>query len=181
MKDDVSRNGYTAKYIERLDKERESVKDANFIEVLDGIKKEYKVIDRGAVAPEIVFTDLEDQTVKLSDFKGKVIVVDLWATWCGPCMTEKPYFEKIEEKYSSSSDIVFLTVSIDKMKIWKSYFKKKTPQGHQLQVYRADLSEYKIAGIPRFFVIDRDFKIVSAFAPLPSSGDLEEMIKEALN
>jgi len=65
-------------------------------------------------------------------------------------------------------------------KVWKNYFEKNEIAGNQLQINRSQLANYKVAGIPRFFVIDMNFKIVDVFAPLPSSGDLENLINATI-
>lgn len=169
-------NSFAKSYYEH----QKNIKKKEYITALESIKNKYEKIIKGAEVTDLTFTNLNDDEVKLSDYKGKVIVIDLWATWCGPCMTEKPFFEKIEEKYKDKN-VVFLTVSIDKRKIWKSYFKNETPHGNQLHIYRKNLAAYQITGIPRFFVFDTKFKIVDVFAPSPSSGDLEKMIDNQLD
>ena len=173
-------NGYTQEFIADYNEKRKTITNEKYLKALDKKESKYNRIAKGVDAPDVTFTDLSDNKVKLSAYKGKVIVMDLWATWCGPCMDEKPYFEALEEKYKNNSDIVFLPISIDKKSIWKSYFEKHEPKGEHLQIPRTELSEYQVVSIPRFFVIDKDFKIVDVFAPRPSSGKLETMIQEIL-
>ncbi|WP_298287330.1 two-component regulator propeller domain-containing protein [uncultured Lutibacter sp.] len=80
-----------------------------------------------------------------------------------------------------ADNVEFISLSIDTEKAWKKYFEKNEVKGKQLQIYRNELSDYMVVSIPRFFVIDKDQKIVDVFAPWPSSGKLEEMINNILN
>lgn len=79
----------------------------------------------------------------MSTFHGKVVVIDLWATWCGPCMVEKPYYEALVEKYKDNDNIVLLAVSIDTHKVWTNYFTKEKEKGIQLHINRSDLALIK--------------------------------------
>jgi len=171
-------NGYSNEAGKLLKQTAESITNSAYKSVLLNLKNEYTSILKGNPASDLTFTKLDGNTVKLSDYKGKVIVLDLWATWCGPCMAEKPFFEALEKKYHDNDNIELISLSIDKEKVWRKYFDKNEVVGNQLQINRSQLSEYKVAAIPRFFVIDKDFKIVDVFAPLPSTGELEKLINE---
>ncbi len=111
-------------------------------------------------APNFTLTDLNGQKVSLSDFKGKVIIVDFWATWCGPCKMEIPSFIKLQEDYKD--DVVILGISLDKSgpKAVVPFAKKMNinypivyGDGSVVQAYGG------VRGIPTTFVIDRDFNI----------------------
>lgn len=111
-------------------------------------------------APDFTLTDLEGNEVSLSDFKGKVIIIDFWATWCGPCKMEIPSFIKLQEDYQD--DVVILGVSLDQggPKAVVPFAKKMNinypivyGDGSVVQAYGG------IRGIPTTFVVDRDFNI----------------------
>jgi len=111
-------------------------------------------------APNFTLTDLNGSEVSLSDFKGKVIIVDFWATWCGPCKMEIPSFIKLQEDYQD--DVVVLGVSLDQggPKAVVPFVKKMAinypivyGDGQVVQAYGG------IRGIPTTFVIDKDFNI----------------------
>src|SRR5207245_10496266 len=68
--------------------------------------------DAGAPEPEVTFKDLDDQEVPLSQYKGKVVLVNFWATWCEPCQIEIPWLIEMQQKYSSKGFIV-LGVDVD--------------------------------------------------------------------
>lgn len=136
----------------------------------------YERLRKGNPAFDLTLNTVEGELKPLSDFKGSVIVLDFWATWCGPCIQEFPHFEELQEKFP---EVTFLSITIDdRLEKWKKYLVDHEKEGpHQYQILRKDLAEYKVFSIPRFFVIDRDFNIVNVFAPRPSSGDLEELIE----
>lgn len=175
--DDLGNNNYSKQKLKHISS---NIKNKDYLAAIEKIQNKFSTIDEGAPAIDLVFSNIKGDNIKLSDYKGNVIIIDIWATWCGPCMKEKPFFEELAKKYEGEN-IVFLTVSIDTKKAWESYFKKHSASENQLHIYRDDLSAYQIKGIPRFLVIDKDFKIVDAFAPVPSSGNLEMIINRVLN
>ena len=135
----------------------------------------------GQPAIDIMMTDVDGNTKHLSDFRGKVIYMDLWATWCGPCIQESPFFEALSKKYEGK-DIVFLPVSTDsRATTWKSYLKahhKNLPQ--YISQDQALKDGWCVMYIPRFILIDRDFKIVNAYAPRPSEEEIEDILNSVL-
>ena len=135
----------------------------------------------GQPAIDIMMTDVEGNVKRLSDFRGKVIYMDLWATWCGPCIQESPFFETLSKKYEGK-DIVFLPVSTDsRATTWKSYLKvhhKDLPQ--YISQDQALKDGWCVRYIPRFILIDRDFKIVNAYAPRPSEEGIEDLLNSIL-
>lgn len=180
LKQAFSNQGYTKEFTDFYDKEIVNIKNPDYLSSLDALVKEYETLKTGQPATDVTFVDLEGNNVKLSDYKGKVVVIDLWATWCGPCMDEKPSFEALVEKYKDNDNIALLSVSIDTKKVWDKYFTKETAVATELQINRSDLSAYQIVSIPRLFVIDKNQNIVDVFAPAPSTGKLEEMFKAYL-
>lgn len=143
----------------------------------------WKVIEPGKAAPVFTYDNLQGEKVSLSDFKGKYVYVDVWATWCGPCKAEAPYFEELAEKYKENEDIVFMGVSIDQDKAaWEKMVAEKEMKGVQLIADKAWSSaiaeDYLIQGIPRFLLIGKDGEIVDATAPRPSEEVLSELLGE---
>lgn len=143
--------------------------------------------EAGHEAIDFKFQDTNGKQVALSDFRGKVIYIDVWATWCGPCNREIPYMAKLEEEYAKRKDIVFLSVSTDQSKDidkWKAMVREKGMKGVQLctgDKMQEILQPYKIKGIPRFMIIGKDFTIVNADAPRPSSGEeIRKLLDAAL-
>ncbi|GBU08523.1 hypothetical protein AwDysgo_18540 [Bacteroidales bacterium] len=139
----------------------------------------------GEKAADFTFKDMEGKDVSLSDFVGKVVYVDVWATWCGPCKKEIPYMKELEKKYHGKN-IEFIAISVDVAKDeqkWKDYVKKENLPGVQLIVgeetkkFRED---YKVKGIPHFVLVGKDGALIMNNAPRPSSEEIFSMIDKAL-
>lgn len=138
----------------------------------------------GGVAADFTYPDVNGKQVSLSDFKGKVVLIDVWATWCAPCRGEIPHLKKLEEEMKGM-DVVFLGVSVDEARNkqkWLDFIEQEKLGG--IQVFASGWSkitkDYKINGIPRFIVIDRKGNVVSFDAPRPSNPALKKMLEGAL-
>jgi len=121
----------------------------------------------------------------LENLKGKNVYVDVWATWCGPCKREIPHLKELEKKYHKNDDIVFMSVSIDKMEDkdkWLKMVEEKELSGVQLMADKAWKSsicdDYAIKGIPRFLLIDKEGNIMDKNAPRPSSKEIKEVMAD---
>src|SRR6186997_2996677 len=140
---------------------------------------------KGALAYNFSLKDTKDQTFSLSDFKGKVVVMDIWAMWCGPCLAEKPLFQKVEEAFKDRNDIVFIGVSHDGLNrkdVWKNFVEKKGWKNIELLAnYDESIGKYyKVEGIPRFMIFDKEGKIVTVDAPRPSNPEFKSLIEQTL-
>ncbi|HIA36505.1 MAG TPA: TlpA family protein disulfide reductase [Flavobacteriales bacterium] len=140
----------------------------------------WKNLVEGNEAPDFACPDINEDSVSLSDFRGKYVYVDIWATWCGPCRRELPHLEKLQEEYKDKN-IVFLSVSIDEdEEAWKKMVKEKKMKGIQLiaaQGWDAGICKfYGIKSIPRFLLIGKDGEIIFAKAERPSRG-IDEILK----
>lgn len=136
----------------------------------------------GSVSPTFAYENTDGKIIKLEDFKGKYVYVDVWATWCGPCRAEIPHLKKTEEAFHGKN-IEFVSISVDVMKDkekWKKFVAEKQLGGVQVLAdkdWRSDfVTGYKIQGIPRFILIGPDGKIVNADAPRPSSPELINLL-----
>ncbi len=144
-------------------------------------------------SPSPIFKDYENfagGTTSLNDLKGKYVYVDIWATWCGPCIAEIPSIKKLEAEYKDKN-IQFVSISIDdamrsgggdlavaKNK-WKTMVEEENLVGIHLfsdKNWESDfVKKYNIQGIPRFILIDPNGNVVDANAPRPSSKKLVEL------
>lgn len=158
----------------------ESVKNPAYRQVVEEKWKTFASLIPGVIAPNINFELLNGDKKKLSDYKGKLLVVDVWATWCGPCKNEKPIFAQLANEFKDKP-VVFLALSTDdNSKAWKKMLDDHKGENFYENGLAESVDAYNINFIPRFIVIDKDFKIVNAFAPLPSSGELEALIEKNL-
>jgi len=153
----------------------QSIHVGNLDKGLDSIEK----LKAGAEVENFSFTDLEGNQVSLSDFKDKIIYLDLWASWCGPCIntfrTKTPEFET---KLRDREDVVLMYISIDeKEEPWKNYLSKNPMRGVHLfagKGFQAEIMQYfKVWGIPRYLIIGKDNKIIDVNAPRPGDEAFE--------
>lgn len=117
-----------------------------------------------ASAPDFTLQDLDGQQVSLSDYKGKVIFIDFWATWCPPCRQSIPSVEKLYDEYKDNGSFVILGINLneDKSTILK-FMEKQKVNYKVLMSDKKVVSDYKISGIPAFFLIDQNGDIVNKY------------------
>jgi thiol-disulfide isomerase/thioredoxin len=127
--------------------------------------------------------DISNQNVKLSSFRGKVILLDFWATWCGPCKIEIPWFIEFQNKYGKDG-LQVIGISVDdtlaKLKPYVDEMKMNYPVLQGLD--REDIQDAygPMFGIPVTAVISRDGKVCMKHAGLSSKDNFENMIKALL-
>lgn len=148
------------------------------------IRKNLQGLQKGDVAIDFAYPDKNGTVRHLSDFNGYVVLVDVWATWCGPCKAEIPFLKKLEDELKGEK-VVFLSVSIDQEKdyeVWKNMIQEEHIGGiHLFAKGGEDLAKfYGVKSIPRFMVFDKDGKVVDINAPRPSDSALKEMILDEL-
>ncbi len=137
------------------------------------------------LAPDFTVTDAEGNAVSLSDFRGQPVVVNFWASWCGPCKNEMPHFQKAYEEYGD--EIAFLMVNLS------SYFGDTQADaeglleenGYTFPVYydtEADCAiTYGLSGVPVTLFIDSKGNLVSSKASMLSDADLQRRILAILD
>lgn len=110
-------------------------------------------------------TDLEGNLVKMENYRGKVIFLNFWATWCMPCVAELPSIDKLYNQFKSE-DIVFLLISNEKLEKVKDYKQRK---GYEVPFFIEDSTSkipqmYHSPGIPTTFIINKKGQIIKASA-----------------
>lgn len=135
----------------------------------------------GSTSP--LFTNYENYaggTTSLNDLKGKYVYIDVWATWCKPCLAEIPALKKLEEEFGDL--IHFVSISIDKKdkhEAWKKMVNQKQLKGVQLYADNdwesAFVQDFGIDGIPRFILIDPKGKVLKPDASRPSNPKTKEL------
>ena len=158
------------------------VKSPLLVKNFETLCNRWRKLSVGALSPNFNCTDLSGKKVSLSDFKGKYIYIDIWATWCGPCQREIPHLQKLEEKYHGK-DIYFVSISCDKnKKAWENRVRAGL-KGIQLHFVNGDtfMNDYMIKGIPRFILLDKEGKIISVDMSRPSDPKTIAKLDELLN
>ncbi|MGB4839354.1 MAG: TlpA disulfide reductase family protein [Saprospiraceae bacterium] len=152
-------------------------------EINDMINK-WSILLKGKKAPHFSYKALNGKTVRIEDLLGKVVYIDVWATWCVPCLRELPFLEKLQEDLKNN-DMTFLSISIDNDQVaWRSMVKNKKMKGIHLIAendWKSNIvADYLITDIPRFIIIGRDGNIINSNAPRPSSEKIRSELTEAL-
>ncbi len=137
----------------------------------------------GNPAPLFSLKTKEGKTVNLSDFKGKVVYLDFWASWCGPCMMEMPHAKILQDSFANK-EVVFLYVSIDEdEKAWQKTMAAKKMKGVHVLAKGFDHEvpkKYGVNGIPSYYLISREGKIIDNHPSRPSDPGIYKEIEDAL-
>lgn len=178
-------NEYAREFVEAFNKINTDPEHLAFVKSRP-LPSEGNSVAPGSKAPDFEMYDRDGKAVKLSDLKGKLVYLDVWATWCGPCVGEIPYMEKLYEHYKNDPRVLLVSVSVDsKVDAWKKKIGEDQPGWPQYIVDGAlkdELcNEYMITGIPRFMMFDSEGKIITINAMRPSNDKLVPFIEEQLN
>jgi peroxiredoxin/YHS domain-containing protein len=133
-------------------------------------------------APELNATGLDGKKVALADLKGKVVLIDFWATWCKPCVKSMPAVDKI---YAARKDqgFVALGLSIDEDTKKVAPFLKKKPVSYPILLDAAKeptWAAYRVKAVPAMFLVDRSGQIVAQWTGEPKMAEVEKAIDAAL-
>ena len=128
----------------------------------------------GAVAPDFPMKDIAGKDVRLADFKGKIVILDFWATWCGPCLASFPHTQEVAAKYKDQDVVVLASGTSDTIKAFKKWIPTNqskyadllfafdpNERGSATFEDRASNKLYHVVGIPTQFIIGRDGKIAA--------------------
>ena len=131
-----------------------------YTEALQAEQNKTLVLQPGQPAPDFILNDPDGQPVSLSQFKGKVVLMDFWASWCGPCIGDLGTLRKIKEQLASQS-VVFLNVSLDANEgAWKRAIAKHQIQGVHVRSDGQVTQAYNVFDIPRYYLVDPQGLIV---------------------
>jgi len=138
---------------------------------------------RGKAAPGFSLTTLDGKKVSLSDFKGKAVLVNFWATWCGPCKVEMPWFQEFQKEYAGQGLVILgLVDDVDAGK--DTIAKVAQKAGVTYPILLADGKVQKAYGgvdvLPMSFYVDRNGVVVEETAGLGPKDEIEAHIKKAI-
>jgi peroxiredoxin len=135
------------------------------------------------MAPDFALKDATGKTVKLSEHKGKVVLLNFWATWCGPCKIEIPWFIDFQQQFKDR-DFAILGISMDDdgWKSVKPYLEQKKIN-YQVMIGTEELSTLYggVDSLPTSFLIDRAGKIASIHTGLISKSEYQTEIQDLLD
>jgi cytochrome c biogenesis protein CcmG/thiol:disulfide interchange protein DsbE len=133
-------------------------------------------------APDFTLPAVDGSMVSMSDYRGKVVLVDFWATWCPPCQEMIPVLSKLNKRYSDKG-LVILGVSLDRdgLEVLGSFV-------HENMIpYKVIMGDTRIGNafggvstIPTLYIVDRDGRLVRKLTGYHSFGQLEEQVKRYL-
>ena len=139
----------------------------------------------GVKCPDITFSDAEGKKHHLSDYFGKVLYIDLWATWCKPCLAEIPALAAQVEHYKNDNRVQFISISLDKSRTaWLTRLQKDRPQWLQFNANDEEntviSAAFSVMSIPRFILIAADGTVLDAEAFRPSDKDFQKKLEGLL-
>ncbi|HRB30447.1 MAG TPA: TlpA disulfide reductase family protein [Ferruginibacter sp.] len=169
---------------------KEKGSDTGYAAYLTNLEEEAKIARRAEIAkgminepaPAFALKDFEGNSVSLASLKGKVVVVDFWATWCGPCIASMPGMKKAQDKYKGNPNVKFLFVDTwekvdNKLQNAKDFMTKKGYDFHVLLDTEDNVvSDFKVSGIPTKFIVDGNGNI--RFKAVGFDGNDDALVEE---
>lgn len=141
--------------------------------------------DASTFLPDASFIDEKGNTRSLSEFKGKILLIDVWTTWCGNCIIRFPHSEQLYKRLKSihlDTAIQFINICTEDSKSeWKKMLKKHHPAG--INLYSKDTSIYQswnVSAFPRYILVDRSGKILSGHYFGPDDGRIDYTLYAAV-
>jgi len=138
---------------------------------------------QGVRAPDFTLSSLDGRKVKLSDFRGKVVLLNFWATWCPPCKVEMPWLEDLQNQYGKNGLVVLGVAMDDSEPATIAKFASELGVNYQVLLGTDQVSDDygDVQYLPTTFYINRDGAIVDKMTGLLGRKDIEDAVRKALN
>lgn len=134
----------------------------------------------GQTAPDFTLTDLDGKTVSLQSLRGNVVLLNFWATWCGPCVVEMPHLEKLHREFKNKG-VIILGIDDEGMEVAQDFLKQKGYTFNTLIDAEKQVSRlYRISAIPQSFFITKDGTIAASYRGTRRENELRDGIEKAL-
>ena len=136
---------------------------------------------RGQQAPDFELHSIDGRTIRLSDYRGKAVVLNFWATYCGPCKIEMPWFEELQKQYATQG-LVVIGAAMDDSQDDVQKFVEEMGVHYTIVMGREAVADAYggVQFLPGTFYIDRNGKIVDRVFGLAGHSDIEGNIKRSL-
>ena len=137
-----------------------------------------EALEIGKAAPSFQLTDIDGQSVSLSDFQGKPVLINFWATWCAPCLFEMPYIQEVYDEWAEPG-LVVLAINVgespSRVENFMHYFNFSFPV--LLDMKKNVAAKYNVIGYPTTYIVDsesiiRDIRI----GPFRSVAEIEDIL-----
>ena len=135
----------------------------------------------GSMARDFTLRDLGGKVVSLKSLRGRVVLINFWATWCGPCRIEMPHLEKLYREYGQKG-VAFLTISTEEQDVISQFLKAQSYSFGSLVDEKGEVSRlYGVSGIPHTLLIDRSGRVVDQMRGARKESDFRAAISKGLN
>jgi len=138
------------------------------------------IAQTNGIAPDFTLQSLDGKTIRLSDFRGKAVVLNFWATWCTPCKVEMPWFVDLQKQYGPAG-VQFLGVAMDDASTKDiAEFAQSMNVNYPILIGKEAVGDAYggVQFLPETFYVDRNGKIVDKAFGLKGRGEIEEDIKK---
>ena len=146
-------------------------------------KFQYKNALIGTLGNQFTLQDINGKKVKLDKFQGKVLYIDVWATWCKPCREEFPYLEDLKKHFKDENGLEIFAVSMDKnFQKWSKLLADKNMTGIQLHTLPDSdfVKFYDIGALPRYILLDRNGNVINPSEVRPSEAGIIQKLEAAI-
>lgn len=140
-------------------------------------------LKQSSPAPDFALESLDGKTMRLSDFRGKAVLLNFWATWCGPCKIEMPWFVDFQKQYGAQGLQIVGIAMDDASKEDIAKFAKDMGVNYPILIGKEAVGDQYggVPALPETFLIGRDGKIVDKIIGLRGKAEIADSIQEALN